>query len=115
MRRAFLLVIWLASACSGNDELPTVSEGFASPEATPGVGVRCFVQERDCTRSYQLAMEAVDPRFAPGVVRASVRATEVRLCSEGDPRYDVELTDHDGQSIEITVAMRGGELVACTY
>ena len=78
--------------------------------------VECFVPDPDCTTSYQLAMEAVDPRFSPDVVLASVRPSDVRLCPSGDPRYDVELTDDRGQSIEVTVAMmRGGELIACTY
>ncbi len=108
MRIAILLLLGVVSACL-NNEPPSI-------EASTGVRVRCFVPEPDCTTSYRLAIEAVDPRFSPNVRRADVRATEVRLCPYGDPQYDVDLTDDKGQVIEVTVArMDDGELIACTY
>lgn len=114
MRKALLLLLGVMSACSSGDD----SSGDEPPpvEASPGVRVECFVPNVDCTTSYQLAMEAVDPRFSPGVVHATVRETEVRLCPYGDPRYDVALIDDQGQSIEITIALMPiGKLIACTY
>jgi hypothetical protein len=109
MRTALLLLLGIISACSESDAPPSI-------ETSPEVRVECFVRDPECTTSYRLAMEAVDARFSPHVVRASVRPTDVRLCPDGDPRYDVELTDETGHTVEITVAMmQGGDLFACTY
>jgi hypothetical protein len=109
VRIALLLLLGVASACSRSDEPPSI-------HSSPEVRLQCIVPDRDGATAYQLAVEAVDPRFSPHVVRARVLPTDVRLCPDGDPRYDVELTNDRGQSIEVTVAMmRDGELVACTY
>ncbi|MDQ2674777.1 MAG: hypothetical protein M3Y40_08985 [Chloroflexota bacterium] len=70
-----------------------------------------------CGPVVDAAFASLQDTFAERASGWVVVPTEVRLCMEGDPLYDVTFRDDvTNDYVEVTVARtEDGQLVACTY
>jgi hypothetical protein len=70
-----------------------------------------------CGPVVEVAFASLQESFAQRVDRWVVEPTQVRLCMDGEPIYDVTfMDDASGENVEVTVAKaEDGRLYACTY
>jgi hypothetical protein len=70
-----------------------------------------------CGPVAEVAFASLQESFAQRVDRWVVEPTQVRLCMDGEPVYDVTfIDDASGEDVEVTVARaEDGRLYACTY
>jgi hypothetical protein len=80
------------------------------------ISAECQIAD-PCDPVVDAAFVSLQDALAQRVDRWTVRPTDVRLCTEGDPLYDVvSIDDHTNDAVEVTVARaEDGRLEACTY